>query len=169
MKPFRHIITLVCLAAAFIDNAGEQPTVKAKGTAKESTSVELQPLQGIWEGAVVGDESHKQITVTVTGNSFHFHRDTNFWFQTTITLPAGTNPQQLHATIKDSAPPTNAVGSVVGAIFKIENETLTLVTRGGGADELPKSFEPTEDKGVTRYEFRKIQRQKPKVQSPQSK
>lgn len=34
------------------------------------------------------DESHQKITITITNNSFHFHRDKNFWFATTITLPA---------------------------------------------------------------------------------
>ena len=52
----------------------------------------------------MGDKSDGKITITITGNSFHFHRDTNFWFETTITLPAGTDPQQLHATIKDCPP-----------------------------------------------------------------
>ena len=48
------------------------------------TMAELQPLQGTWEGAVVGEKSDNKITITITGSSFHFHRDTNFWFETTI-------------------------------------------------------------------------------------
>ena len=54
---------------------------------------------------MVGDESNGKITITITGNSLHFHRDTNFWFETTFTLPAGTDPKQLHATIKGCSPP----------------------------------------------------------------
>jgi hypothetical protein len=46
----------------------------------------LQPLQGTWEGAVLGEKSDNKITITIAGSSFHFHRDTNFWFETTITL-----------------------------------------------------------------------------------
>ena len=83
----------------------------------------------------------------------------HFWFATTITLPAGTDPQQLHATIKDCAPAQgdNSIGKVVVAIFKIEDGTLTLVSKGGGAEDAPKNFEPTEDNGLTRYELRKVQ------------
>src|SRR6266567_4392629 len=90
------------------------------------TAAELQPLQGTWKGVVVGDKSDDKITITITGNSFHFHRDTNFWFETTITLPAGTDPQQLRATIKGCAPAQgdNSIGKVVVAIFKIEDGTL---------------------------------------------
>ena len=84
MKLLRPIITIVCIVASFIANAGEQLTAKAKGAA-----VELQPLQGTWEGVLVDDKAQQTITITITGNSLHFHRDTNFWFETTITLPAG--------------------------------------------------------------------------------
>ncbi len=115
-------------------------------------------------------KSHEKITITITGNSFHFHRDTNFWFETTITLPAGTDPKQLHATIKSSAPgQESSVGKVVVAIFKIEDGTLTLATGGHGAEEMPKSFEATEDEVLTLYKLRKVQPQKKNPQPPKSK
>ncbi len=101
--------------------------------------------------------SQEKITITITGNSFHFHRDTNFWFETTITLPAGTDPKQLHATIKD-CPTPSSIGQVVFAIFKIEDGILTIAT--GGGDEVPKSFESNGNNGLTRFELRKVQPQK---------
>jgi uncharacterized protein (TIGR03067 family) len=125
------------------------------------TASELQRLQGTWEGVMVGDRSDDKYTVTVTGDSFHFHRDSKFWFATTITLSADTDPRQLHATIKDGAPgQESTVGKVVVAIFKIEDGLLTLAATGGGAEETPKSFEAAEDQGLTRYELRKVQPQK---------
>ena len=130
---------------------------------------ELQPLQGTWEGALVGDQSNGKITITITGASLHFHRDAKFWFKTTFTLPAGAGPKQLHATIKDCAPPLDPIGKVVVALFRIENETLTLVPMGEGADETPKSIEAAEDQGLTRYELRKVQPQKKKAEPPKIK
>ncbi|MDB6132078.1 MAG: hypothetical protein JWM59_321 [Verrucomicrobiales bacterium] len=111
-------------------------------------------------------QPHGKITITITGNSFHFHRDANFWFDTTITLPAGTDPKQLHATIK-GCPPSQAgsTGQVVVAIFRIEDGTLTLAT-GSGDGEAPKSFEAT---GLNRYQLRKIPPQKENTQPPKSK
>ena len=109
---------------------------------------------------------HEKITITITGNSFHFHRDTNFWFETTITLPAGTDPKQLHATIKD-CPTADSIGQVVFAIFKIEDEKLTLATTGG--EEAPKSFEATGNNGLTRFELRKVRPQKKEPQPLKSK
>lgn len=160
MKLLRRIITIVCLVASFIANAGEQLT------ANQPTAVELQLLQGTWEGVLVGDKAHQKITITITGNSLHFHRDTNFWFDTTITLPAGKDPKQLHATIK-GCPPSQAdsVGKVVRTFFKIEDATLTLATIGDDAEETPESFEAA----GTRYELRKVQPQKKNTQSPKSK
>jgi uncharacterized protein (TIGR03067 family) len=170
MKLLRHIIALVCLVATFIANAGEQLTTKAKGAANQPTNAELQLLQGTWEGVMVGNK-YEKITITINGNSFHFHRHTNFWFETTITLPAGTDPKQLYATIK-GCPPSQAdsIGKVVGAIFKIEDGTLTLATGGrdSSPEGTPKSFEAIEDKGLTRYELRKVQPHKKNIQPPKT-
>ena len=162
MKLFRHIIAIVCLVATFIANAGEQLTAKAKCVVNQPTPVELQLLQGTWEGVLVGDKAQTKITITITGNSLHFHRDTNFWFETKIALPAGTAPQQLHATIKNSSPPTNSIGQVVRAFFKLEDETLTMATISDDPEETPKSFENL----GTRYELRKVQPQTKYSQPP---
>ncbi len=35
------------------------------------------------------------VTIVVAVSSLHFYRDTNFWFETTFTLPAGTDPQHI--------------------------------------------------------------------------
>jgi uncharacterized protein (TIGR03067 family) len=167
MKLFRPIITIVCLVATFIANAGEQLTAQAKCVVNQPTNAELQLLQGTWEGVMV-DAAHQKITITITGNSLHFHRDTNFWFETIITLPASKDPKQFHATIK-GCPPSQAdsmIGQVVRAFFKIEDGTLTLATMGDDAEETPKGFEAAIG---NRYELRKVQPQKENAQPPKSK
>jgi uncharacterized protein (TIGR03067 family) len=171
MKLLRHLIIMVCLVTTFIAHAGEPLADKARCVVNQTTNAELQQLQGTWEGTVVGNK-HEKITITIVSNSFHFHRDTNFWFDTTITLPAGTNPKQLYATIKDCPRgQADSIGKVVGAIFKIEDGTLTLAT--GGADSspegTPKGFEATGDNGQTRYELRKAQPHKTDTQPSKSK
>lgn len=105
MRPFREIITLACMIGAFIANADDQVAAKAKGPADRTADAQLHPLQGRWEGAMVGDDSQGKVTITITGDLLHFHRDTNFWFKTTIALPKDTDPKQLHATIKVCPPP----------------------------------------------------------------
>jgi uncharacterized protein (TIGR03067 family) len=159
MKLFRYIITLVCIAASLIAHADELPTTK-----------ELQYLQGTWKGVMVGHEKNGDLTITITDNSLHFHRDAKFWFETTFTLPAGTDPKELHATINKGAQgQDSSVGKVVVAIYKIGDGKLTLVALGGGEEEKPKSFEDAEEKGLTRYELRKAQPQNKDAEPPKTK
>ncbi|MBL9136487.1 MAG: hypothetical protein JNK85_11490 [Verrucomicrobiales bacterium] len=169
MKLLPHILTLLCIGTTLISNADEQVSPNTKCAAKPPTAGEFQILEGKWEGVEVGEASQKKITITITNGSLHFFRDTNFWFDTTITLPPLTFPRQLHAKIKNSSPPTNSIGEVVRAIFKIEAGTLTLATGGDSEDGTPKSFEPTEAQGVTLYELRRTQPQQKNTQPPESK
>lgn len=83
----------------------------------------LKRLQGYWEG----DGAGGKCSITIKDNTLHYRAGSN-WFKTTFTLPEGANPRQLQATINDCSPPTNSVGTVVHALFKIEDQTLTLAT-----------------------------------------
>ena len=119
---------------------------------------------------MVGQENGGSITITISSNSLHFHRDANFWFKTTFTQPGGTDPKQLHATIKDcAAGQESSVGKVVVAMYKIEDGTLTLVALGDDDEERPKSFEAAQDKGLSRYELWKVQPQKKNTAPPKTK
>ena len=123
-------------------------------------AAELKPLQGYWEGEGAGGKCF----ITITGNSLHYRVGTN-WYKTTFTLPAGTDPQQLHTTIKDCSPPTtNAIGKVVFAIFKIEDGTLTLA-EVDMSDEPPKTF----SSASSRYVVKKVQPQKKNAEPPKTK
>ncbi len=164
MKLPQHLLATLCLVATFIAHADEQPGAQAKCVINQPTNAELKLLQGTWEGFSLSRETPdgpivratNTTTITITGDSFRFHRDTNFWFETTITLPAGKDPKQLHATIKNAAPgQESSVGAVVRVIFKIEEGTLTLATIGD--EETAKGFE---DKEAMHFELRKVQPQK---------
>ena len=123
-------------------------------------------------GPLVEDAGANNATITFTGNSLHFHRDTDFWFETTFTLPTGTDPQQLHATIKNCAE-KESIGNVVVAIIKIEDGTLTLGLNQYDPEHSPGSFEPPksskEHKAMTRYELRKVRPQKKNAGASTSK
>ena len=120
-------------------------------------AAELKPLQGYWEGEGAGGKC----SITITGNSLHY-RNSAGWFKTTFTLPAGTDPQQLHATIKDCSPPSaNAIGTVVFAIFKIEDGTLTLAE-----DDMSDKPQKTFVDATSRYVVRKVQPQKKNAEPP---
>ncbi len=136
------------------DQMAKQPLQRREAervTLAAPTAAELKPLQGYWEGKGAGGKC----SITITGNSLHYRAGTN-WFETTFTLPAGTDPRQLHATIKDCSPPTNnSVGKMVFAIFKIEDGTLTFA-EDDMSDEPPKTFSTNS----SCYHLKKVQPQK---------
>ena len=129
------------------------------------TAAELSRLQGHWEGDAAAGKS----SITITGNSLRYYARTDFWFETTFTLPAGTNPQQLRATIKDSSPPTNSIGQVVVAIFKIEDGTLTLAYNQDPEGPPPNAFPSDANSPFPRIDLKKVQPQKKNTELPKSK
>jgi hypothetical protein len=127
------------IAALFLLMPGVLIHAQAAGTTNQATAAELQRLQGAWEGFLVGEESAGKITITFTGNSLRFQGlNTNEWYVASFTLPAGTNPQQLRATITNCQR-TNDIGTVVGAVFKIVDGSLTLAVVPDKDEESPKS------------------------------
>jgi len=118
---------------------------------------------------MVGGEKDGKITMTINGHSLHYHRDTNFWFETTFTLPAGTNPKQLHATINRCAD-GETIGKVVLAIYKIEDGTLTLagIRTPDSPPEPPITFE-SENTMSGHIKLRKVQPQEKNAKLPTSK
>jgi len=169
---------------------------QAACTTNQPTTAQTQPLQGTWKGVLVGQESVGKVTITITGNSLRFQgSSTNEWYETTFTLPTETNPQQLRATIT-GCQRTNDIGTVVRAIFKIEDGTLTLAGIQDRDQEPPKSFgedkplfkitdgtfnfpgsvpgvpgasKAFEDNTVFRYELLKVQPQKKNAEASTSK
>src|SRR5262245_8583769 len=123
---------------------------------RPTTPARLQRIQGYWEGGGAGGI---KCSITITGNSLHFYSRTDFWYRTTFTLPADTDPQQLRATIKDCATSaTNSIGQVVVAIFKIEDGTLTLAVNQDPEGPPPKTFPSDPHAVIARYDLKKVQR-----------
>jgi hypothetical protein len=159
-KSLNHAFALgalaLSLAALFTASPGKATQPSAESGAPTPLAEELKPLQGHWEGEGAGGKC----SITIVGNSLHYSNSAG-WFKTTFTLPAGADPHQLHATIKECSPPSNsAIGTVVFAIFKIEDGTLLLVTYDG-SDKAPTTF----DDASNRYTVKKVQPQKKKTEA----
>jgi hypothetical protein len=149
--PFALGALALSLAALFTACSSKATPPSAESDAPAPLAEELKPLQGDWEGEGAGGKC----SITIVGNSLDY-RNAAGWYKTTFTLPAGAGPRQLHATIKECSPPSNsAIGTVVFAIFKIEDGTLLLGTYDG-PDNPPTTF----DDGSSRYTLKKVQPQK---------
>lgn len=92
------------------------------------TPINPMLLQGNWVGKGPGGDC----SVTITGKVLRYAQPSGdeskeaFWFETTFTIPAESEYQQLHATIRDSSPDKSHIGKVIVTLFKIENEQLSL-------------------------------------------
>lgn len=123
---------------------GVANSLMACRTAPRTQAKELQPLQGSWQGEGAGGPC----AITITGRTLHYRAGTNWW-RTTFTLPPGGALRQLHATLADSSPPTTGVGTVVFALYQIEDDVLTLAV-DDGSDQAPASFESASSRYVVK-------------------
>ena len=138
-KPRNLIVTIVvavaglAAAAVFFDQSRRLADARRELQQTKARLPELKPLQGYWEGS--GPQGDK-CSITITGDDLHFYGYGSNWYKATFTLPAGTDPRQLRATIKDGS---GHIGNVIFAIFKIEDGTLTLAA-DEGSGEPPKTL-----------------------------
>jgi hypothetical protein len=148
--PFLLGALALFLPALFAGCSSKPTSSAAEPSTPTPVPEELRPLQGYWEG----DGAGGKCSITITGN-WLYYRNSSSLYKTTFKLPVGTDPQQLHATIKDVSPPSsNAIGTVVFAIFKIEDGTLTLAV-DDVSDKPPKTLASAS----SRYKVRKVQPQ----------
>ena len=117
-------------------------------SAAQTSDKEQTALQGTWEGVEKGEEGKGKSTMTVTGNSMHFQgANKEEWYKATFKILRDKDPQQLQATITES-PAKEFVGKTSIAIFKIEDNTLTLSGKKPGTSGTPNSFDDKEDTRV---------------------
>ncbi len=128
------IATLFIGLSSIVGRAGTNATTLAP------TAAQLKPLQGSWEGFSAGHEAAGKITVTISGNSLEYQGATaKDRYTSTFTLNTDTYPAQIRSTITEG-PSRSDAGHPVYAIYKIVDETLTLVGIEGSGEEPPKSF-----------------------------
>ena len=119
----------------------------------------------------MGQESAGKITIAFSGSSLHFQGlRADQWYDATFTLQEGTRPRQLRATITGSEL-VQAIGTVVGAIFKIENGTLSLAgledgNLNAGAPSTSDDSQAFDGNKMFHYRFRKVELQAKKAGAP---
>lgn len=152
-KPFLLGALALLLAALFAATQSAPPTMNA----------DLRRLQGYWECHGPGGEC----SVTISGNSLRFYAREDFWFETTFTIPVGTGPQQLHATIiKEGSPEQANIGTVVVALFKVGDEALTLGVIDDFENPPASPVDGDWDLTIARYDLKRSHSQENKAHPP---
>lgn len=181
--------TLLLIALALVTSGAALPTRAT--VAGNQPALEVQDLQGKWEGVIVGQEAGGKFTITFKGNSLHFQGlKPDEWYDATFTLKEGVLPQQMVATIT-GCELARDLGKVIEAVFKIDDGTLFLAGLdtdgeeqvnvfgdgsgafkiGDGAPNVCGPGSPNEPSGFTgkrqfSYKFQKIQTPAGKVEGP---
>lgn len=147
--------TTLVLAGLVLLLPGAAVRAEATTATTQPATAEVQHLHGTWEGLLVGQESAGKVTITFSGNSLHFQGlSAAQWYDATFTLQKGTRPRQLRATITGSAL-VRDIGTVIGAIFKIENGTLSLA--GLGDHRTSDDSEAFDGNPMFHYRLRKVE------------
>ena len=126
----RNLLLSVCCGAAIL--AAGCSTLPRSNTAI---------LQGAWQGRVIQGNPEAACHFLIAGNHFEFRdADTNVWYKGSFTLREDTAPKQFIATVSESSLP-QYVGKTSLAIYRIEQDTLTITGNEPGNPAVPASFD----------------------------
>ena len=97
-------------------------------------------LQGTWRGYELGRPTNATYKVSFSGNTLDYRgASPSDWCKGTFTLREDTHPKQLIGVMTECVD-TQFVGKAVHAIYKIEQDTLTLSGKAPGNAEAPTDF-----------------------------
>jgi uncharacterized protein (TIGR03067 family) len=99
-------------------------------------------LQGTWNGRQINNTPEHQCSFIISGNNYEFQdeADTNAWNKGTFTLREDTDPRQYIAVVSECHLP-QFEGKTIMAIYRLENDTLTMTWSAPGKTEAPAAFD----------------------------
>ncbi|MBN2180660.1 MAG: TIGR03067 domain-containing protein [Sedimentisphaerales bacterium] len=111
------------------------------GSSEDAPPSDQDLMQGAWAGAAAGMEA--EFTMTVSGDNFDMRMTGGeIWYKGTFVLNDKVTPKQADFKITESNF-EEYVGTTAKAIYKIENDTLTVASNEPGSGTVPASFEQT--------------------------
>jgi uncharacterized protein (TIGR03067 family) len=131
--------TTLVLAAFVLLLPGADGRADAPPAAAQPAIACVQDLQGTWEGVFVGQEAAGKVTLTFAGNSLRFQGPrAEQWYDATFTLQEAARPRRMRATLT-GLEQVKDIGTVIAAIYKIEDGTLSLAGLEDDAEKKPRS------------------------------
>ena len=141
----RRIIPNFFVAAVIIacGCTAQHPSDKTSPIPEKATPAKpiSAALEGSWRGREVTPGQEGPATLAFSGNTMDFHgAQQDDWCKGTVELHEDVTPNQLVGTITDCNG-ADAIGKKVYAIYKVENDTLTISGNGPGDTEFPSAFD----------------------------
>jgi uncharacterized protein (TIGR03067 family) len=98
-------------------------------------------LQGTWKGDEVGASAKGECSLVISGAHWEFRGgDTNEWFKGNFVLGEDANPKQMILTITE-CPASQYIGKISYALYRLENDTVTVAANEPGSTTAPLSFD----------------------------
>jgi len=106
-----------------------------------SADKELAKLQGVWKGVEGGDEGQEKIVVTIDGEKIDFQgAHEQEWYRGKIELSKNKKHKIIYGTIQD-CPVKELIGKIANAIYRLEDDRITIASRPPGDPEMPSGFD----------------------------
>jgi len=110
-------------------------------SSKDATVSDREKLQGTWVGKELGQEG--EVKVIFSADTIDFKgAHPQEWYKGTAVLNEELTPKQADFSISE-CPMPNYVGKLSKAIYRLEENALTLAGSEPGDENRPSSFEPS--------------------------
>jgi len=116
------------------------------GGSEDTAKSDQELIQGVWAGNAVGIET--EFTMTISGNNFNMETtDSEVFYKGTFVLNEKVTPKQADFKM-DECNIEEYIGTTARAIYKIENDTLTIASNEPGNEIRPAVFEGSDQTQV---------------------
>ena len=116
------------------------------GGSEDTAKSDQELIQGVWAGNAVGIET--EFTMTISGNNFNMETtDSEVFYKGTFVLNEKVTPKQADFKM-DDCNIEEYIGTTARAIYKIENDTLTIASNEPGNEIRPTVFEGSDQTQV---------------------
>ena len=116
------------------------------GGSEDTAKSDQELIQGVWAGNAVGIET--EFTMTISGNNFNMETtDSEVFYKGTFVLNEKVTPKQADFKM-DECNIEEYIGTTARAIYKIENDTLTIASNEPGNEIRPTVFEGSDQTQV---------------------
>ena len=116
------------------------------GGSEDTAKSDQELIQGVWAGNAVGIET--EFTMTISGNNFNMETtDSEVFYKGTFVLNEKVTPKQADFKM-DDCNIEEYIGTTARAIYKIENDTLTIASNEPRNEIRPTVFEGSDQTQV---------------------
>lgn len=140
MKQILGNIALALIVVVYSTSILAYGCSKSHASAAATKRTDIDVLQGTWK-MHLGFRRQGMPSFAFNGTNMEYHGAiSRIWYKATFTLREDMYPKRLEAVVTD-CPHRGQIGQTFNAIYKIEDDKLTLTAYGPGDQSWPSNFD----------------------------